>query len=145
MNIKGTLEGTVVVYGHDLKPGSTYLLGARTRLSDWHIISVFVPGRKLISSDDTLSNDQLKSSAEQDERVIALQKAYPSEVLPLSDVQRNVAWNNYESVRAGHPVLPSDGASRVPPMRRRVMWPLPPLIHPHLLRQTAEQPRQNPN
>jgi len=106
LNIKGNLEGIVVMYGHDLQPGSTYLVGARRRFSNSQIISVFVPGRKLISSDETLPDDQLKLLAEKDERVLALQQAYPTEVLPLSDVQRGTAWNNYQSLQSGNLLTP---------------------------------------
>jgi hypothetical protein len=106
LNIKGTLQGAVTVYTHGLQPGSTYLLGARWNENDWGLITSFLDGRELLSSDETLTSEQLTSLAEKNDRVIALQKAYPNEISFYGDVMHPTTWNSYQSLQSGHLLTP---------------------------------------
>lgn len=106
LNIKGSLQDTVTVYTHGLQPGSTYLLAARWNENNWGLITALLDGRTTISTDANLSDDQLKSLSERNDRVIALQKAYPNEISFYGDVRHNTTWNSYQSLLSGHPFVP---------------------------------------
>ena len=97
LNIKGNLQGTITVYTHGLQPGSTYLMGTRWNENDWGLITSFLDGRELISGDQALTTEQLKPLAENNPRVLALQKAYPNEIPIYSDVKHNTTYNSYKS------------------------------------------------
>jgi hypothetical protein len=124
-NLKGNLQGTVTVdqqggykngvlyvVGDDhvargnegtsylLQPGSTYLFATRYNLQEnWYTLNSYPTASKLITSDKSLGNDQLKSLAENDPRFKELQGAYPNEVLIDADVKHNNALNNYISLQ----------------------------------------------
>jgi hypothetical protein len=113
-NVKGNVKGTVTVdqeggyingvqyIAEDsqllLRPGVTYLLS--TRYSDkynWYTAISHPAASKIISENQTLTTDQLKTLATNDEKVRALESAYPNEILDKSDVAANRKWNSYES------------------------------------------------
>jgi hypothetical protein len=117
LDIKGSLSGMVTMGANGVRRGSTYLMGARSSLSDWHNISVFAPGRMLITDDGSLSDNQLRTMAEGNERVIALRSAYEHEILDAGDIARHTTWNSYESLRAGKLFAP--GSTEVYPTQVR--------------------------
>lgn len=133
-NIKGNLAGTVTVaqmgasvntrtgrvvflFGDTdyLLPGATYLLA--TRYSPrWNVYELWTPpyDRKLLTEDTSLSTEQLEALAAKDERVQALQKAYPNEILIGRDIKYGTTWNSYESLKSGHLFTPPPFAESNP-------------------------------
>lgn len=129
-NIKGNLHGTVRVdqdggydhgvlsiggdtllpgsgydNGYFLQPGSTYVMAVRsigmTKDSKFgHRLISHPNSKKLISSDPKLTLDELRTLADQDEKVIALKAAYPNEVLLDADVRTGNTINSYRSTHA---------------------------------------------
>jgi len=123
-NIKGNLQGNVTVdqeggyvngilyvIGDDaslpqkddtnylLQPGATYLLATRyNQKENWYTLNSYPTASKLLSSDSTMDYGQLKTLAEQDQRVQQLKVAYPNEILLDADVQHNNALNSYKSL-----------------------------------------------
>jgi len=125
LNIKGILQGNVTIaqlgithyrngrlysiFGDNpLQPGATYLFATRYLVKDnMYAISGPPYDRKLMTSDSGLSNAQLKELALKDERVRALQAAYPNEILSRNDdINGGTAWNNYKSFQSGHLFAP---------------------------------------
>jgi hypothetical protein len=107
LNIKGQLEGNVIVNqagactggGCDgpLHAGYTYVFATRHTDSPWYTISV-PPDRTLISRDTTLDNAQLLTLVRKDQRVLALERAYPNEILSPGDISRHTTFNSYQSL-----------------------------------------------
>jgi hypothetical protein len=122
-NIKGELKGTVTVnqFGgykngtfvtveddtpmpngksagtYMLEPGATYLLATRyNEQEDWYTLNSFPTARKLLSKDANANIADLKTLAQNDERVKALTAAYPNEKLLDADIQHNNTRNNYK-------------------------------------------------
>ncbi len=126
-NIKGNLQETVtvnqvggyegnslfVVQGGDtfapsssinssnylLQPGDTYLFATRYNNGTYDLWP-YAGALTLISGTNTLSVDQLKAVASQNNRFIALQAAYPHEILWSYDVKDHDTRNSYQSVQA---------------------------------------------
>jgi hypothetical protein len=146
LNIKGNLQGTITVYTNGLQSGSTYVMGARWNENNWGIITALLDGRTTLSNDATLSDEQLKVLAENDERVIALQKAYPSEVSFYGDVRHNTTWNSYESLLSRHPLVssPFEAPSPLPIGQSRGVLPMTtPSLNPSASVSTPSQARDN--
>lgn len=124
-NIKGDLKGTVTVnqFGgykngalvtveddtpipngksagtYMLEPGQTYLLATRyNEQEDWHTLNSFPTARKLLSKDANASVADLKTLAQNDERVQALTAAYPNEKLLDADIQHGNTRNSYRDM-----------------------------------------------
>lgn len=104
-DIKGDLHGAITVHDTDpLELGATYIMGARW---NWHNLQqIGISHAELLTKDAMLTNTQLKTIAEKNDRVIALEKAYPNEKLISSDVLYNTSWNSYESLQAGKLFVP---------------------------------------
>ncbi|MGA8311275.1 MAG: hypothetical protein WB755_14670 [Terriglobales bacterium] len=115
-NIKGNLQGKVTVNqeggyingilytGEDsaglLEPGTTYLLSTRySPRYDWsrYLLISHPNASKVISKDASISSEQLRVIATNDEKVKALEAAYPHEILSKTDVAANRTWNSYAS------------------------------------------------
>jgi hypothetical protein len=120
VNIKGELQGQVVVNQFNIKnqtplqPGYTYLFAARYAADvNWLIIAT--PDQYMVlSQDSNVAVEKLEALAETNERVIALQKAYGYEILDRGDVQRNMTWNSYQSLKSGHLFTPPPFAGEAP-------------------------------
>jgi hypothetical protein len=114
VNIKGKLQGTVVVdqlggykggvlYAVEdgaplLQPGATYLLATRYNdTSNWYTLISHSNGSKLLSQDGSLTDAQLTSISEKDEKTIRFQQAYANEIVLNADIVHARAWNNYQS------------------------------------------------
>lgn len=123
-NIKGNLSGTVVVnqeggykngilvlaesgsVGNQgdplLVPGKTYLFASRySAEQNWYTLISHANARKIMSSDKSITHEQLRLLAEKDSRVKQLQEAYKNEILLDVDVATNNTKNSYVST---HPV-----------------------------------------
>ncbi|MBZ5722931.1 MAG: hypothetical protein LAO03_21530 [Acidobacteriia bacterium] len=118
-NIKGELQGTVKLEqsryanGDSSKPddplhvGATYVFATLFSVPQTsYILSAPPYDRKLITDDASLSDERLKGLASQDPRVLALRAAYPNEIISPVAHEFGLDWNNYESVKLGHPLLP---------------------------------------
>jgi hypothetical protein len=88
-------------------------------LNGYYGISAAPYDRKLITVDSTLSDARLIELASKDERVLALQAAYPNEIVAPKLAEFGLNWNSYESVKAGHPLLPP-----TPDVYRKLMMDL---------------------
>jgi hypothetical protein len=101
-NIKGNLQGIVTVNQFEfdtpfLQLGSTYVFATRYHRDEGVYIIVYYPYQyQLLTDDVTLSDEQLKTLAENNDRVKALQVAYPNEELG-SDIRDHMTWNSYAS------------------------------------------------
>jgi hypothetical protein len=118
-NIKGELDGEVVVdqeggykngilyiFGEGdgksylLQPGSTYLFATRyNKNENWYTLISHPAGKKVISSDGSMGQKQLKMTAQSDNRVIELKEAYKDEIPLDADVKNNNSLNNYEATK----------------------------------------------
>jgi hypothetical protein len=119
LNIKGDLGGSVLVNVEDgssiimnntvvreipgsgtpLSTGAAYLLATRYRKQDSSYTLIEVPyGWKLLSDNDTLSDEELINLAAKDSRVNELRIAYPNEILGRSDVYHNTTRNSFVSL-----------------------------------------------
>jgi hypothetical protein len=125
-NIKGELKGTVTVnqFGgykngtfvtveddtpmpngksagtYMLEPGATYLLATRyNEQEDWYTLNSFPTARKLLSKDANANIADLKTLAQNDERVKALTAAYPNEKLLDADIQHGNVRNSYQALQ----------------------------------------------
>ena len=111
-NIKGNLTDTVTMNqegGYEngilslvenqplLIPGTTYLLSARTDGKGNYLVLPFARGRLVVSTDASLTKEQLISVAAKDQNVLALQEAYVHEIPLQVDVNNGNAWNSYTS------------------------------------------------
>lgn len=118
-NIKGDLKGTVTVnqFGgykngklvtvedetngtnsdpYLLQPGATYLFATRYHeQEDWYTLNSFPTARKLLSINANANIADLKTLAQNDERVKALTAAYPNEKLLDADIQHGNTRNSY--------------------------------------------------
>jgi hypothetical protein len=154
MNIKGILQGTVIVNQFEInnfpvvQPGSTYVFATSyIKDKDWYNFAVFPYGYSLISQDSTLDAARLKTLAEQNDRVIALQKAYPNEILLESDVKRNTAWNSYQSLKSGHLFTPPPFVESAPssePKSESVVVPTPESVEPSVAPTPTTEPTVEP-
>ena len=124
-NIKGDLRGTVTVdqFGgykdgvlytveddnpipnaknadsYMLKEGNTYLLATRyNETEDWYTLNSFYTASKLLSTDKEMNLSDLKTLADNDDRVKALKEAYPKEKLLDADIQHNNTKNSFVSL-----------------------------------------------
>lgn len=115
-NIKGDLDGQVIVdqqggYSSDgtfyyieggvplLQTGITYLVATRYNpAKNWNVLNSYPTASKIISTDSTISNDQLKALIDADPRVKALKIAYPNEILLEADVAYHNTLNSYQSL-----------------------------------------------
>jgi hypothetical protein len=101
-NIKGNLHGTVVVNQFEFETpfldiGSTYIFAARYYPDGNFYFIVYYPYEyQLLTDDSSLSDAQLKTLAENNDRLKALQAAYPNEELG-SDIRDHMTWNSYAS------------------------------------------------
>lgn len=111
-NIKGDLRGTVVISQfagrQDLlvQPGSTYVFASRYYPEKgWYL---FAPKEDyvLMTDNESLDLQKLSSIAQANERVLALKRAYPNEILNRADVAEHTAYNSYESLKSGHLFTP---------------------------------------
>lgn len=123
-SIKGELNGNVVVNqqggykngvlyvvgdgdilakanGEDylLQEGETYLLATRyNEKENWHTLNFHPNASKLISKDKEKKKDELKTLAQNDDKVRKLKAAYPNEILLEADIKNNNTLNSYKSV-----------------------------------------------
>ncbi len=114
-NIKGDLKDTIVVNqlagyrdgvlylmdedGKLLVPGSTYLFATRYNAEDdTYTLNSHSNASKLLSSDETQSNDELKTLTDNDKKVKALEAAYPEEKLLEADVYHGNTRNEFKSL-----------------------------------------------
>lgn len=125
-NIKGNLKGTVVVsqmggyrngilyttLGGDvlapnsneagglLKSGTTYLFATRnTDGKGWYHLNSHPNASKVISEDGNLTVMELKTIAQNDDKIQKLQKAYKNEILLETDIKNNWTRNSYKSLQ----------------------------------------------
>ncbi len=102
-NIKGHLAGDVIVNQFEfdtpfLKVGSTYVFVARYERTDNTYLIVYYPHQyQLISDDSSLTAPELTTQARKNDRVKALETAYPNEHLAGSDIRDHMTWNSYAS------------------------------------------------
>lgn len=92
-----------------LQPGSTYVMAVRSIGVDknpqmGHRLGGHPNNKKLISSDPTLTPDELRTLADQDEKVASFKNAYPNEILLDVDVKNGNASNSYRTTH-GTPSL----------------------------------------
>lgn len=128
LNIKGDLQGTVVVSqsggykngvlylvsGGDvvapadiikngdqlLLPGSTYIFATRyDSKENWYGLIPHSNGKKLLSQNASLDKSQLEALVWSDEKVLKLQEAYKNEILLEDDIRMNNARNSYQSLQ----------------------------------------------
>lgn len=126
LNIKGDLQGTVVVnqsggYKNGilylvsegdivvpeaknsdglLVPGSTYLLATRYSPDEnWYTLISHPSGKKMISRDELLNKAQLEAFAKHDEKTKELQEAYKNEILLDTDIRNNNTRNSYQLLK----------------------------------------------
>ncbi len=105
LNIKGNLHEKVVVNQFEfdtplLQVGSTYLFAARYFRKENLYSIVYSPYEyQLLTSDASLSVDALTTLASNNDRVKALQAAYPNEQLSPFDIRFNDTLNSYQSRR----------------------------------------------
>lgn len=114
-NIKGSLVGVVIVtqlagyrdgvfYLTDedsklLQSNSTYLFATRYNSEDnTYTLNSHPNASKMISSDATLDVESLKSLADKDIKVKALEAAYPKEKLLDADIYHNNTRNDFQSL-----------------------------------------------
>jgi hypothetical protein len=125
-NIKGKLQGTVIVsqFGgykngvlyimsgetgdslhsgdnanYFLQPGLTYLLSTRgPSPENFYVLNSYPTAYKVISTDKTLSSEQLLELSKNDIRVKALLLAYPNEILLEADIARLGTPNSFVSL-----------------------------------------------
>ena len=97
-------EGDVVVSGTDgknnlLQPGATYLFATRYNGDrNWYTLNSHPNAMKLISQDKWVAIEQLIELAVNDEKVRKLQNAYKGEILLDDDVRTNNTRNSYRSL-----------------------------------------------
>lgn len=101
LNIKGNLRGRVEIAQYDqtqmAQVGSTYLFAViYSPTTGWYTFGAREQFQ-LLSSDDTLSDDQLAKIAKVDSRVIQLEQAYPSEILSGWQRGSGPKYNTYTS------------------------------------------------
>jgi hypothetical protein len=136
-NIKGNLDGRVVVnqqagfrdgtlyvisdndprsnnvQDYLLTPGSTYILATRYNKSQgWYTLNSYSAAKKLLSSDISMSAEELRVLVNNNSRVQELRAAYPNEILLVADVEHNNALNSYSSIHGmpanvGYATLPT--------------------------------------
>jgi hypothetical protein len=81
-----------------LGPGTTYLLSTRSSTKNpWYFFISHPNASKIISEDSSLKSEELKNLAENDEKVKALQAAYPNEILAKADILSGHTYNSYAS------------------------------------------------
>ena len=105
-NVKGNLRGTVTIsqlesqHRPRLLFGSSYIFAARYSSDENVYIATIYPWTyQLLTEDMSLSSLQLRTMAENNEKIKALQAAYPNEQVPLYDIKANKAYNSYASRR----------------------------------------------
>lgn len=112
-NVKGDLHGTHVISQFTvtessvIQPGSTYVFATRYYPArDWYLVA---PSESyaLITDNNSLDAGQLETLARANDRVLALQTAYPNEILSSADVRENKAYNSYESLKSGSLFTPT--------------------------------------
>lgn len=82
-----------------LQPGSTYLFATRGPSSTpYYTLGTHKASLTLISTDKTLSRLQLNELAKKEDRVKALQLAYPNEILLEADIANNRTRNSFTSL-----------------------------------------------
>lgn len=124
-NIKGELSGEVTVnqqggykdgelyvVGEDedsdpgsyvLREGSTYLFATRySKTEDWYTLNPHPAASALISG-EVLEDAQLKELISRNERVAALGRAYPEEILIRADVVNENARNSFSQTQVEEP------------------------------------------
>ena len=110
MNQEGGYENGVLVRmeenGQLLKEGSTYLLAARTDGNGRYVVFFYPRGTTLLSSDQSLSSNALKTLAATNKDVLGLQEAYKTEVLIDADVQSKSTYNSYKKL-VTFPAIPA--------------------------------------
>jgi hypothetical protein len=82
-----------------LQIGTMEVTVVRKPIRNLHLAVLPPDGKVRVSS-------PLKALAEKNDKVIAFQNAYPNEILPPGEVERNTAWNNYQSLQSGHLLTP---------------------------------------
>jgi len=91
--------------GYLMQPGSTYLLATRySNVHNWFTLNAFPTASKLISSDNSLNNDQVQFLIANNPRVHQLETAYPAEVLLSADVASGMTLNSYASTHTPPPL-----------------------------------------
>ena len=113
-NIKGNLKDTVILNQEGgmkngvmyhiedstlLQPGSTYILATRYEPEgDMYTLNPHPNAHKLLSSDASLSDAELKKLADTDEKTKTLEVAYPKEHLLEADVYHANTRNEFTSL-----------------------------------------------
>lgn len=105
LNIKGNLQGTISVnqLGGSadsaeeglLSPNSTYLFATR---GEFHTLTFGSYASSLLTSDKSLTNEQLRILVQSNKRVKDLQIAYPNEVSMDADTAHNRTPNSFRSL-----------------------------------------------
>jgi len=113
-SIKGNLQGNVSIYSTSKQIGSTYIIGARWNTDNLNLLIPQDDVTSLITDNAALSDEQLKSLAESDPRIVALRKAYPNEVPYNADVKSHTTYNSYQSLMSGHLFTPLPLAESAP-------------------------------
>jgi len=105
LNIKGNLQQPIIVTNFSrpgyvlLQSGGTYIIGARYNIWGEGVYSVSFSqyDYHLLTQNAALSDAELKSLAENDDNVKALQVAYPNEILFKGDIESGITYNSYVS------------------------------------------------
>jgi hypothetical protein len=109
LNIKGGLEGTVLVdqwnlvrgnlFSPILQVGHTYVLATREHKEyNSHTVGEHAACVRLISADSKLSDSILINLAEKNSRVRELRIAYPNEIVSEGEIRAGFAYNRFLSL-----------------------------------------------
>ena len=83
-----------------LKIGAAYIFATRfSTQNNWYAISAPPYDSTLLTEDGNLNDEQLTRLAKNNERLRALQEAYPREIISEPDMRLNTSWNSYSSRR----------------------------------------------
>lgn len=87
-----------------LQVGSIYLLATRySEQQDWYTLNPHPAARKLISTDESSSVEDLRALAKETRRFNQLKAAYKDEILLEADIANNKIFNNYEDLQVDQP------------------------------------------
>lgn len=100
-DIKGNASGTVTVDVYKdagtLTPGTTYLLATRPwKEPGWYYVNSQPESQAVISTDSTLSKDELIDLVKRNDRVYELLNAYPNEIIADADIRNNDILNAFK-------------------------------------------------
>jgi hypothetical protein len=84
---------------YPLQPGQTYLFATRyLPQENWHTLNSFPTARKLISGQNSLTDEALAALAENDERFSKWREAYVNEITLDADVKTNNVRNSFSAL-----------------------------------------------